>query len=820
MEEKKRKSSRSFELEKGGKRSFDLQKTSARKFDLEKDSDEVSLEELKKDLLADGKIDAEEVNKLREVLFADGKIDQEEADFLFEINDAVSGRSNDSSWKAFFVEAISDYLLNDEKSPGVIDEDEGKWLEAKINNDGKLDTVERALVASLRRKSKSMPKSLSTVLSQVASRFNLKKDEVPTAEAVAAMAALAATKAKASRFSLEKENNDTANINIEELKKEILYDGKIDREEVETLRKALYADGKIDQEEADFLFELNDAVSGKKNDPAWNQFFVQAISDYLLNDEKSPGVIDEEEGKWLVEKIGADGQVDGLEKQLLDNLKKNAKKVPAAVTALITGSIAAKAISTENVDLKQLKTELIADGKIDKEEVERLRKTLYADGKIDQEEADFLFELNDAVSGKKNDPAWNQFFVQAISDYLLNDEKSPGVIDEEEGKWLVEKIGADGQVDGLEKQLLDNLKKNAKKVPAAVTALITGSIAAKAISTENVDLKQLKTELIADGKIDKEEVERLRKTLYADGKIDQEEADFLFELNDAVSGKKNDPAWNQFFVQAISDYLLNDEKSPGVIDEEEGKWLVEKIGADGQVDGLEKQLLDNLKKNAKKVPASLTALLRGSTYSKASSVSSGESTPQNSEDSKSKKWIWILLAFVIVAAIAYFCMKSCNSSKEEHSTEQMINSDKSESDKQATSKDSTYNTANKKSSVVDGENSDTGNSPASNVTGNTDNTSSSEVVSSPQNTVSKSETGGSKTSSSNRPSTGNQNSTAVQPMTNHSQQVVVNGSTEEAALDVIRGIYGAGLERKQKLGDRYKEIQSIVNEMFRNGQVH
>ena len=680
MDEKKRKSSRSFELEKGGKRSFDLNKTSTRKFDLAKESEEVSLEELKKELLTDGKIDAEEVNRLREALYADGKIDQEEADFLFEINDAVSGKANDSSWKAFFVEAITDYLLNDEESPGVIDEEEGKWLEEKINNDGKLDTVERALVASLRRKSKSMPQSLNAILSQIASRFNLEKDEVPAVEAAAAAKALAETK-DAIKSAIKKEDNET--------------------------------------------------------------------------------------------------------------------------------------------DLIQLKKEVLADGKIDKEEVDLLRKALYADGKIDEEEANFLFELNDAVSGKKNDPAWNQFFVQAISDYLLNDEKSPGVIDEEEGKWLVEKIGADGQVDGLEKQLLDNLKKNAKKVPAAVTALITGSIAAKAISTENVDLKQLKTELIADGKIDKEEVERLRKTLYADGKIDQEEADFLFELNDAVSGKKNDPAWNQFFVQTISDYLLNDEKSPGVIDEEEGKWLVEKIGADGQVDGLEKQLLDNLKKNAKKVPASLTALLSGSTYSKASSVSSGESTPQNSEDSKSKKWIWILLAFVIVAAIAYFCMKSCNSSKEEHSTEQMINSDKSESDKQATSKDSTYNTANKKSSVVDGENSDSGNSPASNVTGNADNTSSSEVVSSPQNTVSQSETGDYKTSSSsNRPSTGNQNSTAVQPMTNHSQQVVVNGSTEEAALDVIRGIYGAGLERKQKLGDRYKEIQSIVNEMFRNGQVH
>ena len=107
MEEKKRKSSRIFELEKGGKRSFDLNKASARKFDLAKESEEVSLEELKRELLADGKIDAEEVNKLHEVLYADGKIDQEEADFLFELNDAVSGKPNDSSWNQFFVAPVT-----------------------------------------------------------------------------------------------------------------------------------------------------------------------------------------------------------------------------------------------------------------------------------------------------------------------------------------------------------------------------------------------------------------------------------------------------------------------------------------------------------------------------------------------------------------------------------------------------------------------------------------------------------------------------------------------------------------------------------------
>lgn len=122
-------------------------------------------------------------------------------------------------------------------------------------------------------------------------------------------------------------------------------------------------------------------------------------------------------------------------------------------------------------------------------------------------------------------------------------------------------------------------------------------------------LQELKKDLLADGIIDAEEVAKLKEILYADGIIDKEEAEFLFEINDAVTGKENDPAWETFFIQAISDFLLKDEVSPGEIDNDEAAWLVEKIGADGQVDGTEKALLENLKKEAKSFPASLAALL-------------------------------------------------------------------------------------------------------------------------------------------------------------------------------------------------------------------
>ena len=45
-------------------------------------------------------------------------------------------------------------------------------------------------------------------------------------------------------------------------------------------------------------------------------------------------------------------------------------------------------------------------------------------------------------------------------------------------------------------------------------------------------------------------------------------------------------------------------------------------------------------------------------------------------------------------------------------------------------------------------------------------------------------------------------------------------SVEAKAKQVIRGIYGNGSVRKQKLGNDYAEIQGKVNEMYRNGLVH
>lgn len=122
---------------------------------------------------------------------------------------------------------------------------------------------------------------------------------------------------------------------LEELKKELLKDGIIDKDEALMLEKRLFEDGKIDSDEAEFLFEINDAVSGKANDISWKELFVKAIVSYLLDDENSPNEIDEKETEWLYNKIKGDGTIDETEKELLLTLKSRAKMFPSRLEELL-----------------------------------------------------------------------------------------------------------------------------------------------------------------------------------------------------------------------------------------------------------------------------------------------------------------------------------------------------------------------------------------------------------------------------------------------------------------------------------------------------
>ncbi len=117
-------------------------------------------------------------------------------------------------------------------------------------------------------------------------------------------------------------------------------------------------------------------------------------------------------------------------------------------------------------DLRQLMEDVLADGRIDGQEIERLRHELYADGKIDRAEADFLIELHKRVQ-RPSGHAWEQFFYQAIKDHVLAD----GSIDVEETAWLRRMLLEDGRIDDAERKFLHQVKGEARKVCPEFDAL-------------------------------------------------------------------------------------------------------------------------------------------------------------------------------------------------------------------------------------------------------------------------------------------------------------------------------------------------------------
>lgn len=246
--------------------------------------------------------------------------------------------------------------------------------------------------------------------------------------------------------------------------------------------------------------------------------------------------------------------------------------------------------------LAELATEILADGVIDADEVAKVRERLYADNVIDHEEADFLFQLNDGASGKKNDPSWKALFVEALTDHVLKDEKSPDVLDEDEAKYLIKKIESDGIVDDVELELLVNITAKAKECTLSFNAFV---------------LDAVKKAVIADGKVDAGEVEMMKKVVYGRGGgagegVDRTEADMLFDINDATTNNEgHDPSWQKFFVEAISKHVLEDEVSPGEIDEAESEWLISRIEGDDKCDDNEKALLAHIQANAKKIAGTL-----------------------------------------------------------------------------------------------------------------------------------------------------------------------------------------------------------------------
>ena len=209
------------------------------------------------------------------------------------------------------------------------------------------------------------------------------------------------------------------------------------------------------------------------------------------------------------------------------------------------------------MDVSDLIGDIKANKAISADDVLTLRQTVWPDGAIGQVEADMLFEINDLDAQSSDE--WLEFFIAAITEFVVNQAHPKGYVSEENAAWLMKRIDHDGKVESQAE--LETLVRTMEKATGTSESL------------QDYVLKQIEDAVMSGegptrdggdlnpGSITDAEVKILRRACYAPGstgpgRIDRAEADMLFRIKDASLNAENSADWSKLFVQLVGNYLM------------------------------------------------------------------------------------------------------------------------------------------------------------------------------------------------------------------------------------------------------------------------
>jgi hypothetical protein len=200
---------------------------------------------------------------------------------------------------------------------------------------------------------------------------------------------------------------------------------------------------------------------------------------------------------------------------------------------------------------------LTSKSRIAAEDVAMLRHEVFRDGVVTRGEAEALFALD--ATAREKCPEWPQFFVEAVTDYIVHQEKPSGYISQDNADWLIRTISRDGMVDSrTELELLVHVLEEARSSPGRLCVYSLEQVVHAVIDGKG---PLMLGGALVPGLIAKAEVELLRRILHAHGgdgniAITRAEADVLFRINERTAQANNDPSWNDLFVKAIANFVM------------------------------------------------------------------------------------------------------------------------------------------------------------------------------------------------------------------------------------------------------------------------
>ncbi len=241
--------------------------------------------------------------------------------------------------------------------------------------------------------------------------------------------------------------------------------------------------------------------------------------------------------------------------------------------------------------MPELVVPMVAAGAIIATDVLKLRREVFTDGVVDRSEAELLFYLNERCRNHGN--AWNDFFVDALTDYLVWQQQPKGYLGIDDGRFLIEGITRDGRIDGrTELELLVNVVHWVRRCPEDVVLFALEVVKESVLAGSGLLFGSKRRR---PGIIDRADVEIVRKLIYAGGgagslTVTRAEADMLFDLNNATVEKENADTWEELFVKAIASHVMFPRGAPEVPDVDEAMrreaWVKDRRGVGRLLSGI------------------------------------------------------------------------------------------------------------------------------------------------------------------------------------------------------------------------------------------
>jgi hypothetical protein len=193
----------------------------------------------------------------------------------------------------------------------------------------------------------------------------------------------------------------------------------ISADDVLDVRRWVWPDGAVSLAEAEAVFALNRLAL--ESAPEWDDFLIEAMTDYVVNETPPRGYVDDAHAGWLIDQIERDGApITATELALVVKVLESALNAPALLKTWALGQIEASVLTGAG----PTRAGPVRPGIVDEAEVRLLRRIIFAAGGdgalgVSADEAEALWRIKDACLHADNAPGWKTLFAQAIGNHLM-----------------------------------------------------------------------------------------------------------------------------------------------------------------------------------------------------------------------------------------------------------------------------------------------------------------------------------------------------------------------------------------------------------------